>query len=112
MITDNSIFNTLKEIIQETFGSSSTKEISPWVIGKQYFIRTVTMHLTGKLILLTEKELVLTEAAWIADSGRFHDALKNGELNEVEPFIDDVIINRDSIVDATKWNHQLPRNQK
>ena len=83
-----------------------------WKVGNSYFVRTVTMHILGKLKLVTKKELVFENASWIADAGRFHDALKNGELNEIEPFCDDVIINRDCVVDATIWNHKLPDQQK
>ncbi len=88
------------------------EEKCPWELGKAYFIRTVTMHLIGELIFISDKELVLKNASWIADSGRFHDALKNGELNEIEPFIEDVIVNRTAIIDATKWLHLIPRLQK
>lgn len=87
-------------------------EFCPWKIGKHYFIRTVTMYLVGKLTNVTSKELVLVDASWVCDTGRFHDALKNGTLNEVEPFLDDVILNRECIIDATVWNHVLPNEQK
>lgn len=85
---------------------------NPWEIGKLYFIRTVTMHIIGKLEWVGDKELRLSSASWIADSGRFHDAIKTGKLNEVEPFKDDVIIGRGSIVDSTEWTHASPREQK
>ena len=52
------------------------------------------------------------QASWVADSGRFHNALKDGTLNEIEPFISDVIINRGGIIDVTEWIHDLPKNQK
>jgi hypothetical protein len=85
---------------------------SPYQVGKKYFIRTVTHHYTGLLTKVTQSELVLEDAAWIADDGRFMNALKEGKLKEVEPFIDDVIIGRGAIIDATVWNHALPREQK
>lgn len=85
---------------------------SPYKIGENYFIRTVTHHYTGKLIRVTPKELVLQDAAWIADDGRFMNALKDGTLNEIEPFQDDVVIGRGAILDATFWRHDLPRTQK
>lgn len=86
----------------------------PYSVGKNYFIRTVTHHLTGKLIKVTAKELVLEGAAWIADDGRFHDALKTGKLNEVEPFPSEceVIVGRGSLIDAVEWLHKLPQDQK
>ena len=85
---------------------------SPYQIGKNYFIRTVTHHYTGKLVKVTPKELVLEDAAWIADDGRFMNALKDGTLNEVEPYQDDIVIGRGAILDATIWKHKLPREQK
>lgn len=83
-----------------------------WSVGKKYFIRTVTMHLTGELISFNDKELVLKNASWIADSGRFYDSLKSGSFLEVEPFVEDVLVNRECIIDATFWNHPLPVDQK
>ena len=85
---------------------------SPWVIGKNYLIRTVTMIQTGRLVAITEHELVVEDAAWIADTDRFADALKTGKFNEVEPFPDgQVIIGRGAIVDAVQI-HITPRTQK
>jgi len=76
----------------------------PWVIGKHYLIRTVTMTLVGKLTFVGPQELVLADAAWIADTGRFHDCLKDPEaINEAEPFVNDAIVGRGAIVDATQW---------
>lgn len=88
------------------------KNNHPWKLNKYYFIRTVTMHLVGQLIEIFDKELVLKDASWVADSGRFHDALKNGSLEEVEPFLNEVILGRDTVIDATIWTHALPREQK
>lgn len=82
------------------------------VVGKSYFIRTVTFHYTGKLKAVTKSDLVLSDAAWIADSGRWADALKNGTLNEVEPYPGEVVISRAAIVDASEWKHPLPSAQK
>ena len=78
-------------------------ETGPWLIGKIYLIRTVTMIDTGILVGVGDKELVLEEAAWIADTGRFSDALAKAEFNEVEPFPSGrVIINRSCIIDAVE----------
>jgi hypothetical protein len=67
-----------------------------------YCVRTVTMIITGRLISVFDNELVLEDAAWIADTGRFHKFLETGEASEVEPFTDDAIVNRGSIIDVTK----------
>jgi hypothetical protein len=83
-----------------------------WKAGEKYFIRTVTMHIIGTLLDIEGSELLLKNAVWVADSGRFYNALKTGQLEEVEPFVNDVIINRGSIVDATVWNHEIPKEPK
>jgi hypothetical protein len=72
-----------------------------WEIGQIYLIRTVTMIDTGKLVAVNDQELVLEDAAWIADTGRFADAIKASKFKEVEPFPDGrVIIGRGAIIDA------------
>ena len=85
---------------------------SVWEIGKNYLIRTVTMIQLGKLKRITDKELVLSDACWVADTGRFNEALSEGTLNEVEMFQRDVIIFRGAGVDATEWLNDLPKNSK
>ena len=85
---------------------------SPWQVGKIYLIRTVTMIQTGRLVAVGDKELVLEDAAWIADTGRFADALKTGKFNEVEPFPDGkVIVGRGAVIDAVEIT-MAPREQK
>ena len=106
---------TIKEVkhIQSLFKGPSEAS-HPYEVGKNYFIRTVTHHLTGKLIKVTSKELVLVDATWIADDGRFMNALRDGKLNEVEPFPDgdSVIVGRGALIDTVIWKHALPREQK
>jgi hypothetical protein len=81
-------------------------------VGDNYFIRTVTMIIVGRLEWVGDKELELSSASWIADTGRFYDALKHGKLNEIEPFTNNVLLGRGSIIDATVWTHKLPDSQK
>lgn len=79
-----------------------------WKVGDCYFVRTVTMYCVGKLLEFSDKELLFENASWIADCGRFNEALKTGSLDEVEPFINPVLVNREAIIDATVWGHSLP----
>ena len=73
----------------------------PWKIGKVYMIRTVTYIATGRLVSVHPQELVLEDAAWVADTGRFSAALKSLEFNEVEPYPDgELIVGRGAVVDA------------
>jgi hypothetical protein len=103
---------TVKEIKHIQSLLKGPEVTSPYQVGKNYFIRTVTHHYTGRLIRVTPKELVLEDAAWIADDGRFMDCIKDGKVDEVEPYQDEVVIGRGAILDATIWRHKLPRDQK
>jgi hypothetical protein len=83
-----------------------------WQIGQHYLIRTVTMIDTGRLVAVTPHELVLEDAAWIADTGRFAQALQSESFSEVEPFPDGrLIIGRGAIVDAVQIT-KAQRQQK
>jgi len=73
-----------------------------WEVGQCYMVRTVTMHIHGRLVEVTPNELVFVDAAWIADSGRYFDFLSGSTPNEIEPFPNPVIVGRGSIVDATR----------
>ena len=81
-------------------------------VGEAYLIRTVTMMYTGRITKITKSDIALGLAAWIADSGRYSDALEKGTLNVIEPYPDGVAISRASIVDFAIWSHPLPREQK
>lgn len=74
-----------------------------WTVGDTYLIRTVTMIDTGVLVSIDQHEIVLKDAAWIADTGRFNAALKTGKFAEVEPFPDGLVaVGRGSIIDAVR----------
>jgi len=119
MNIDDLTIREAKELVR-IFGSQPASEVVVcpqrvvWKIGCAYMIRTVTMIDTGLLIAVTDQELVLKHAAWIADTGRFADALISLEFNEVEPFPDEeVIVGRGTVIDAVKISvDKLPRLQK
>lgn len=82
------------------------------LIGGCFYFRTVTYHWTGRVVgIINGNILKLEEAAWIADSGRFHNAIIDGTLDEVEP-VEVAFINLDTITDFVPWIHELPRVQK
>lgn len=89
-------------------------EGTPYRIGQNYLIRTVTMIYTGKLEEVYDKELVLSSAAWIADTGRWANAVKDGSFKEVEPYPVDsyILVNRDVILDCSPITFELPKIQK
>jgi len=81
------------------------------MIGKAWFFRTVTYHLTGRVVKIIGNLFVLEDAAWIADSGRFHDCIAKGSLKEVEP-VGSAMVNISTVVDIFPWKHPLPKEQK
>ncbi len=99
--------------IKEQLGEESCKEIQSLkdMVGEKYFFRTVTYHLTGRVKKVIGSILELENTAWIADSGRFMQAIKEGKLNEVEP-VGKAYINMDSVTDFFPWTHKLPETQK
>lgn len=98
--------------IQSLIGEKKDKYEPLAEIGGKIFIRTVTHHYTGQVVKCNRDWLELSEAAWIADDGRFNNFLKTGDANEIEPFEDNVRIPIGGILDITLWKHALPRSVK
>jgi hypothetical protein len=113
MNIDELTYGQIKDISRMCGSSGAHKHGYGHLLGKPVFIRTVTMHYTGRLEAVHEQELVISDAAWIADSGRFADTLRSGDAKEVEPYPDGkVIVGRGGIIDVSAWATDLPREQK
>lgn len=97
------------EILQDFIEEYQPMNLEP---GKTYLIRTLTFYYTGRVKSSTPLVTWLDDAAWIPDTGDFSQALKSGNFSVIEPFIDPVMVNSMHIVDATLWNHPLPRERK
>jgi hypothetical protein len=80
--------------------------------GRAWFFRTVTYHIIGFVVNVIGNKAVLTQAAWVADSGRFMNAIFDGTLKEVEPIGDNVIVDINMCSDIIPWMHELPKKQK
>ena len=100
-------------VSKEQLGEGEKIDISNLdeLVGKSFFFRTVTYHLIGKVTKRIGMFLQLDNASWIADSGRFMNAIKEGKLNEVEP-VGQAFINLESVTDFFPWKHKLPTEQK
>lgn len=111
MNIDELTIGQLKQIKEMCGTGSVTGRDQHYKIGSNYFIRTVTHHFTGRLVDVTEHELVLEDVDWIADDGRFNEAVSKGEFAEVEPYPDGakVLIGRGSIIDAHATDVPLKR---
>ena len=108
-----SIRDETYERIKEQLGEEKIKEISSYddLVGESYLFRTVTYHGVGLVVKRVGSFLQLENASWIADSGRFSSAIKEGTLEEVEP-VGVMFINLESVVDFFPWVHALPTKQK
>lgn len=83
------------------------------MLNQSVIVRTVTMIYTGILIAVFDQELLVGEAAWIADTERYHEAVTKAEFREVEPFGDDpIVVGRGAIVDVAILGRPHPREQK
>lgn len=108
-----SLLDLLNNILRAGSGETDTsKKSNSLVIGEKYLIRTVTMTYTGRVVEINDFNLVLDNAAWIADTGRFSEALSTGVLNEVEPYPSRCNVSLQSIIDFSPWSHDLPMAMK
>ena len=98
----------IAELAKGLTGGCGSANKTPFVVGEKYLIRSVTNYHTGRVKAVVGDFLVLENAAWIGSTGRFHNALKTGELSEVEPIIGDAFIAIGAVVDAEEWAHDLP----
>ena len=105
---DELTLGQIKEI--KTLVGGETKTHS-YELNKNYFIQTVTHYFVGKLVAVTDLELVIEDASWVADTGRFTDFLKKGDASEVEVFPKGkVVVGRGAVVSACLWSHDLFSN--
>ena len=79
--------------------------------GRCWFFRSVTYHIVGKVKKVVGSWVELEGASWVADSGRFMNAIKDGTLNEVEP-VGVMFLNLNTVTDFFPWKNALPKEQK
>jgi hypothetical protein len=103
------LIEKLLEKVLESDEAVSTE--LPFEIGEAYLIRTVTYHVLGKVKEIKGNFLVLSDASWVADSGRFNEAIGKGTLNEVE-YVGAAIVAINAVSDAYPWSHKLPKESK
>ncbi len=53
--------------------------------GEQYFVQTATHYYVGTLADVNDMALLLTDAAWVADTGRFNEFMSGSKPYELEP---------------------------
>ena len=91
-----------------------SSDICDLKIGDNYFFRTVTYAWLGKFDGLVKIEdsvfIKLTNASWVADTGRFHEFVRDGKIEDYEK-TDVNYIAVHSLTDFFKWKHELPTGQ-
>ena len=80
-------------------------------ISTCYLVRTVTFHFIGKVVGITDLNLVLDDVCWLADSGKFSNALLTGKIAECESVPDGHMVMLGGIIDAAIWSHPTPKTQ-
>lgn len=98
----------------DTTSTTDTISQTTWLRlygGQNVYIRTVTYHYTGRLIGTIGDNLVITDAAWIAESGHWSQVLNKGfgSNAEIEPYPDGANVTVGAVVDVSPWLHDLPR---
>lgn len=83
-------------------------------VGSAVFVQTVTFGYTGRVVAQADGMLWLTDAAWIAETGRFTQAMASGEFDEVEPYPEGQVVALavGAIVTIMPWVHKLPRARR
>ena len=104
---------SLKDL-RELIGAEPESTALDQFIGQPIIVRTVTMIQTGRLKSHDRHFLVLTDAAWIADTGRWADALAGrAPFGEIEPFPNgDVLVGIGAVIDLAALSIDPPRDQK
>lgn len=106
------VANDIEKALTDLVRNAVTPPL-PFEVGKSYLLRTITLVNVGRVTKIVGKYLVMEDASWIADTGRFFECLRKSDVFiEVEPFTHPLFVNTDSIIDATLWPYQLPTQPK
>ena len=116
LIADEKIADEVSQEVETALSDIVRAAVSPQLpfeVGKNYLIRTITMVDVGRVTKIVGKFIVMDDASWIADTGRFFECLRKSDVFiEVEPFQHPIFVNTDAIVDATLWPLALPTKAK
>ena len=104
---------TSAKIMAEISVNAPSKDHDPkelFTIGAAYLIRTVTHYQVGRVTLVDEDNgfVFLKGSSWVADTGRWSNALNTGKFNEVEPQPGTSKVSLGAVVDIHEWHHPLP----
>lgn len=88
----------------------ATKKAALLKKGDKVLIRTVTYFQAGEFVEMRDGFIHLKNASWVADTGRFTQAVAEAKFVEVEIFAKPVLVNVAAIIDIT-FLPNLPKVQ-
>jgi len=91
----------------EKLGDAQANDCLP--LGQKVIVRTVTHFHIGTLVAIEGQWLMLDDALWVANTGRWHQALEEGKVEEADPFPGRVWVNAYGVIDITPWPHDVSR---
>jgi hypothetical protein len=65
------------------------------------------MIYVGDVKEVSEKDIILTNAAWIPETSRWNEFVKGEAPIEMEPYAEDVLVKQDPILDATRVKDRM-----
>lgn len=97
-----------KDSVKPIKGWSSAKKEHAFEVGKRYLFQTVTLYWLGTIVGITEGEIVITDAAWVADMGKASSFFGGNDPNESEslPAGKEMILSRGALVAVIEAQHK------
>lgn len=93
---------------QDSIPNPPTTDGEPPYAGVM-LIETVTKYYVGEIVAVCPQEIVIRDACWVANTGRYHEFLATGDggdYTEFEPCQDGLaIVGRGSIIVAQPYKH-------
>ncbi len=108
----NETYEKLKDQLGESLNSEESSLFIGEIrlrelVGKNIFFRTPSFHYLGKVVNVGTDFIHLANSSWVADSGRFSTAIREGKLKESE-YVGEMVIRIGHLSDFIIWRHQLP----
>jgi hypothetical protein len=84
-----------------------TSQPHPYVKGQLYHVETATKYYIGTCSDVTDQEIVLQDAAWVAHTGRLNAYLSGSAPTSLEPLNGPVFISRGAIVAVIPYTRKI-----
>lgn len=109
---DTAAEQMLADYLAEHYPCKSARFGTFLQVGRGYLFRTATDYWSGILIDQTATELLIDRAAWISETGRLSQALRNNSFEEVEPVPGPFPLERQGLMASIPLTGDPPTEQK